>query len=83
MVMKEISLDQTSQLFGTKSNPVLPQQITIKDGNLTSNFEYLSLATLCSLKNPKIIFMHHCIFYNYDNQFCNSRDFFLGNNWNT
>ena len=54
--MKEISLDQTSQLFGTKSNPVLPQQITIKDGNLTSNFEYLSLATLCSLKNPKIIF---------------------------
>jgi len=30
----------------------------------------------------KFIFMHNCIFYNYDNQFCNSRDFFKNNNWN-
>ena len=30
----------------------------------------------------KFIFMHHCIFYNYDNQFCNNRDFFENNNWN-
>ena len=26
--------------------------------------------------------MHHCIFYNYDNQFCNYRGFFKSNNWN-
>jgi predicted phosphodiesterase len=30
----------------------------------------------------KFIFMHHCLFYNYDNQFCNSRDFYKENNWN-
>ena len=30
----------------------------------------------------KFIFMHNCIFYNYDNQFCNNRDFFKSNNWN-
>jgi len=32
--------------------------------------------------NKKIIFMHHCLFYNYDNQFCNSRPFIDNNNWN-
>ena len=30
----------------------------------------------------KFIFVHHCLFYNYDNQFCNSRNFFENNNWN-
>ena len=30
----------------------------------------------------KIIFMHNCLFYNYDNQFCNSKEFFITNNWN-
>ena len=30
----------------------------------------------------KFIFIHHCIFYNYDNQFCNNRGFFKNNNWN-
>ena len=31
----------------------------------------------------KFIFMHNCLFYNYDNQFCNSREFFTENNWNS
>jgi len=33
-------------------------------------------------KNNNIILMHHCLFYNYDNQFCNSRPFIKENNWN-
>lgn len=30
----------------------------------------------------KFIFMHNCLFYNQDNQFCNSREFFFNNKWN-
>jgi len=33
-------------------------------------------------EDKNIIFMHHCLFYNYDNQFCNSRLFIDENNWN-
>ena len=29
-----------------------------------------------------VIFMHHCLFYNYDNQFCNSRPYISENSWN-
>jgi calcineurin-like phosphoesterase family protein len=32
---------------------------------------------------PKFIFLHHCLFLNYDNHFCNSREFFTDNNWNS
>ena len=32
-------------------------------------------------EDKNIIFMHHCVFYNYDNQFCNSRPFIDENNW--
>lgn len=30
----------------------------------------------------KFIFMHHCLFFNYDNLFCNSRPYIDENNWN-
>jgi len=33
-------------------------------------------------QRDKFIFVHHCLFYNYDNMFCNSREYFEGNNWN-
>lgn len=33
-------------------------------------------------KNNNIILMHHCLFYNYDNQFCNSKPYIDENNWN-
>lgn len=56
MVLKTISLSKVPELFRKEANPKLPKKIKIKDGCLTSEFEYLALATLCSLKYPKNIF---------------------------
>jgi predicted phosphodiesterase len=34
-----------------------------------------------STNNDKFIFMHHCLFFNYDNLFCNSRPYYESNTW--
>lgn len=34
-----------------------------------------------STDNDKFIFMHHCLFFNYDNLFCNSRPYYINNAW--
>ena len=56
MVLKTISLNKVPEIFRKDANPNIPKEIIIKDGYLTSRFEYLALATLCSLKDPKNIF---------------------------
>lgn len=40
------------------------------------------IKSLYDSEDKNIIFMHHCLFYNYDNQFCNSKPYIYENNWN-
>ena len=44
--------------------------------------EQVEFIKATSSSENNIIFMHHCLFYNYDNQFCNSRPYIDENNWN-
>lgn len=67
-----IFLNSVNQIYGEKENnyDITPEQVSLlKDIYRQSS-------------NKKVVFMHHCIFYNYDNQFCNYRNFIGESIWN-
>lgn len=64
-----------------ETNFIILNTVSDKESDISEEQVEFIESVLDPEKN-NVFFMHHCLFYNYNNQFCNSRPFIKENNWN-